>query len=180
MKGKKKHRLSSSWLVAITLTIIVVLICVINALCEKNPTFWEMSFSTGLSIVIGIWVSFMLVQRQTDIRKKKEALCELMKSIQDIVTNEDAYVIDDRITQQSLTMRTRDINNHLRILKKYGSEFGLGEDILFIEEKAHEYEQIIGDHITDRGYLAKSALELQRPLNLIEVRLFDMILKLYD
>ena len=178
MNGKKKGRLTLPLAAAIILSVVIAIVCVIN-IRQKNESFWEMSFSTGLSIIIGIWISFLLTQRQTDIRKKKDALCDLMKSIQDIVTNEDAYLIDDRITQESLTMRKRDLNNQLGILKKYGSEFGLDDDIRFIEEKAQEYQQIIGDHITDRAHLAKCALELQRPLNLIEARLFDMILKLY-
>ena len=59
-----------------------------------------MNFSTGLSIIVGIWISFLLVQRQTDIRKKKDALCDLMKSIQNIVTDDDAYLINESITQE--------------------------------------------------------------------------------
>lgn len=178
MNGKKKNKLTLPLLAAVILSVAVIIVCLIN-ICQKNKSFWEMNFSTGLSIIVGIWISFLLVQRQTDIRKKKDALCDLMKSIQNIVTDDDAYLINESITQESLTMRTRDLNNQLGILKKYGCEFGLDDDISFIEEKTKEYEQIIGDHITDLPHLRKSALELQRPLNLIETRLFDMILKLY-
>lgn len=158
-------------------SILILVVGVKNAI--SNPNFWEIGFSSCVSILIAAWVSFFLVQRQTDLRKKKDALVSLMTSIQDIVTNEDAYLIDEKVTSQSLTMRTRDLSNHLGILKKYGEEFNLDEDIKFIEERTNEYKEIIGDHITDIEHLSKSALELQRPLNLIEARLFEMILKLY-
>lgn len=177
MKNRKKCKFTLPPIIAGIITALVLCICWHNY--KVNAHFWDMSLSTGLSILIGVWVSFLLVQRQTDLRKKKDALCELMKSIQDIVTNEDAYLIDNGITQQSLTMRTRDLNNQIGILEKYGGDFGLDDDIRFVKEKANEYSQIIGDHLTDVDHLSKSALELQRPLNLIEARLFDMILKLY-
>ena len=179
MKRSEKKKAKCPLHIIITMLLVAVLIFLVIYNSFKFDRFLEASLSSCLSIACVIGVSYFLVQNQTDKRRKKEILLRLLTSIQDLVTDRDAYIISATTTKESMTMRNRRINNHLQILKEHSNEFGIQEEVLYVQEKFKEYEELIGDHIEDMNYLMNSQKELQRPLDLINTKLFEIMFCVY-
>ncbi len=145
-----------------------------------NKSFFETSFTTCVSIAVAVGISYFLSQKQTDRRKQKEILLNLVSRIQNIVCSTEAYTVQRTTDPDSLTMRNRDINNAIHILENFGKRFDISTEVCFIREKFNEYEELIGNHINDLNYLQESKKELKRPLDLIDKKLFEIMLKIYD
>lgn len=146
----------------------------------NNTAFWNTSITTCLTLAISVVVSYYLVQYRLDKRKQKDILIQILTDIQKIVNAPDAWCIEIDTPQISLTMRNRELNNKLGILKQWKDKFNIKEEIEFIEKEIGEYEGIIGNHIDDMEHLHKSAKELQRPLDLINDKAYEIMLKIYE
>lgn len=125
------------------------------------------------------FVSFLLVQRQTDRRNQKEAIIRILSCIQQLVNDPAAWEIADETYQAELTMRKRKISNLINILEEESKAFNIGKDVIFIKDKFTEYADFMGNHISDLDYLKRSKLELQRPLDLIYCKIFETQMTLY-
>lgn len=77
-------------------------------------------------------------------------------------------------------MWNRDISNKIELLKKFQSTFSYEKELTFISEKFDEYEHFVGDHFDDREYLCKSRNELQRPMRLIDSKLVELAMNLFQ
>ncbi|MEL7657008.1 MAG: hypothetical protein AAGU75_14005, partial [Bacillota bacterium] len=126
-----------------------ILVAVLIALCcynlKTNDKFLEASLTTYISIVVAIGISYFLSQRQTDKRKQKDVLLNLIYRIQSIIYEKEAYKINETTDLSLLHMRSRDISNGLQLLDKYGKDFCIEKDTKFLIEKFNEYELLIGD-----------------------------------
>ena len=157
-------------------TILFVWIVIYNICC--NDGFWKASAVNCISIATAIIVSYYFVQRQTNLRKQKDILLELVLKFQAQITSNEACFLDGQ-SKEVIMMRKRDFSNKINIIKRYSSLFE-EKDVEFIVEKFREYDTLIGDHLEDMDYLSKSTNELRRPLDLIGNKLYDMALHLYD
>ena len=103
-----------------------------------------------------------------------------MESIQQFAISKTSYEIDSNEAIESINSRKRIVSNRILILDKHAHKFNIAEETTFILQKFHEYEDFIGNHITDLDYLEKSKKELRRPLDLIDSKLSEMMLKLFE
>ena len=77
-------------------------------------------------------------------------------------------------------MRKRDIANKIRLLESVNGSFLISEDVDYIKEKFEEYDNDIGDYIDKFEVLIEIQKTLKRPIDLIDVKLFEMGLHLYS
>lgn len=160
--------------------IVVVVIMVYCAKVKNNEGFWDFTVGNGLTLLVALVVSFYFTQLNIDERNKKEIYLQQLERLQLIVSKECLYKIDLDTDIEKLLMMKRKINNCTTVLKDRASEFDLQGDMGFIIEKVTEYTNLIGEHQDDLEYLSKSSHELERPLDLIEQKLNEMKLKLFD
>ena len=159
---------------------VCLLICIIGLYnVGHNDKFFEMSFSTTVSLVLAIGVSFYIVQKQTDRRIQKQLFIDLLKSLQVLVDDEKSYIFSDNNSKEIL-MRKREISNKLSFIKKYNNKFNFDTSTEFLEEKFNEYDEIIGNHIQDLDTLNKIHNDIKRPLSLMSQKLFEMMIELYN
>lgn len=164
----------------IVLGIIVVAIVVLAIYNIKNNSeFWASSATTCISLLTAAILSFYFVQRQTDVRKQKEIIIELLESLKDIVDDNQSYNFSG-VSKEQVLMRKRDLNNKISFVKEYSKKFSFDKDMAHIENLFTEYETIIGDHIDDLETLRKLENELRRPLILISQDIFKIMLALYN
>lgn len=165
------------------IALIIITIIVISAagycLVTNPKQFLELSLTSIINWAIAIFVSFLLVQRQTDRRNQKEAIIRILSCIQQLVNDPAAWEIADEPYQAELTMRKRKISNLINILEEESKAFNIGKDVIFIKDKFTEYADFMGNHISDLDYLKRSKLELQRPLDLIYCKIFETQMTLY-
>ena len=165
--------------VLIILFISIVGVAIYNCILDKNQ-FLKTSVGNSLTLIVALLISYYFSKTNQDEKNKKDIYLDLMRNMQKLVT-------DDCMTNISITtdidyvlMRKRQLNNYMDTLKKHSKEFYVEEDVAFIEKEINEYMEIIGNHQHDKDYLAKSRKELERPLKIVESKLFDAMLKLYQ
>ncbi len=162
------------------LIIVALLIILVVYNINTNNDFFKLSISSLLTLFTAIFISFYLVQKNTDQRYQKQIYCNLLLDIQKFVTDQDTYTFDNNTTSRTITVKKRTLSNYITLVDSHSKKFGLKKEASFIKEKFKEYDDLIGNHITDISYLSKSKEELQRPLDLISNKLYEMMLKLYN
>lgn len=173
MKEKLKLILVIILLVAISIPLIYFNI-------RNNQNFFVVSISSLLTLYLSIFVSYYLVQRNNNKRNQKEIYVKLLTDMQKLVTDPSAYTITSNTSVSPLTTIKRSLNNYICLIEKYSKKFNLENEAAFIENKFSEYEIFIADHLSDINYLSKSRKELKRPLDLINGKLYEMMLKIYE
>lgn len=167
------------YIVIIIIILIFLLFLIIHNILN-NTNFFELSISSFLTLFTAFFISFYLVQKNTDQRHQKQIYCNLLMDTQKLVTNPDTYAFTTNTKSRTITAQKRSLSNYIKIINSLSKKFGLEEEAGFIMNKFNEYEDLIGNHITDIPYLCKSKEELQRPLDLINNKLYEMMLKLYN
>ncbi len=164
------------WILSVLFVIAFVAFAVYNII--NNDEFWKASAVNIITILIAIVISYLFVQRKSDIRKQKDILLNLINGLQMQISSEKAYNFTNQ-TGKEILMRKRDISNKIHILSELQDTFSLQDEVMFVNDKFNEYEKLISDHIADLEYLVKSQNELRRPLELINNKLVTMSINLY-
>ena len=165
--------------IVIVSAIVIVGLSIFN-LCKYKTEFLTISISSCLSLLVAIFVSYFLVQKRTDLNSQRDSYSKLLLKIQAIADEKEAYEISENTDINTLTMRKRNLNNYSRIMLEYSERFGLKTEAEFIDEKIKEYSTFMGNHLDDLPYLAKSSKELRRPLELIDAKIIEMLIKIYE
>lgn len=165
--------------IAIPVISILVLISLGAYNWKNNANFLDASLTNLLTLGVAVIISFHFVQRNTDRRKQKETLTQILKDVRDILADPAAYKIAANTPSKELTLRNRSISNRILLLKKYAKKFDIEEDILDIDKKFNEYSEIISDHFQNISELAAMSAELKRPLDLIVTRSYQAEITLY-
>ncbi len=164
-------------IITIIPTLFIIALGIFNFI--RNESFWNASFTTCISLLIAIALSFYIVQRQTDQRRQKEIFIKLLEEFKKIIDDEKSYVFDN-VSDEQILMRKRDIHNKLDFISKYSEKFKIGSQTKFLNDKYEEYNSIIGNHIKDRETLNKLNDELLRPLSLMSQKIFEVMIDLYN
>lgn len=167
-----------NFIIVIPLAIVLTVLVIFNI--RNNANFFMISIGSLLTLFVAILISYYFVQRNTDQRYQKEIYVKLLMDIQSFVTNPDIYTFNKEIDTGIITSRKRTLSNYIRLIESHSKKFCLQTEVEFVRKKFDEYDELIGDHISDIEYLSKSKKELQRPLDLINDKLYEMMLKLYD
>lgn len=146
----------------------------------ENDNFCKAPLTSFLTLVVAILVSYFYTKKNQDEHYQKEVYLHLLEKLQTIVNDERMYSIKAVADITIVIMKKRDMNNIVSILKKYSEQFGVEEEINVVGERVQEYATIIGNHQDDLEFLQKGLPELQRPLNLIDTKLSEAMLKLFD
>ena len=124
---------------------VVIIISIING-CKDCEKFFSFNFATGISLLFAACFSFYYVQKQADGRKQKELFIALLETFKRIIDDENNFDYSN-VSKEQILMRKRDMSNKLEFIKKVGKRFSVEKDIIFLEEKFSEYNEIIGNHI---------------------------------
>lgn len=158
----------------------VLVIMGLNIFVLKNQNFWETSITQCLTLLVALVISYLFSQKRLDERRQKDAYLKLLEKVQQLVSDKALYEINTAADINLTLMKKRELNNCFTILEKYASKFSLDEDIKFMVEKKQEYVDFFGNHSGDIEYLSKSSNDLLRPLTLIESRVMEIMIKLFD
>ncbi len=158
------------------LSFIVIYVIIRNI---GTQDFIRTSFTTCFSLLLAVWVSYYLTQKQTDSRRQKELLLNLLYSLQELINDEALFKIPPDYEMSKLTLKVRAINNRISLIERYKEYFGISEDVDFIIERMDEYNLIIGENFNNTEYLSIACDSLFRPLSLINDKIFDITLKIY-
>lgn len=189
--GKNKNNSSKgSGIVAATVAtcILCPVIVFVGIYCwAKNPEeFFSLSVANCLTLLIAVLLSFFYVQKQAandrtkaDLRKQKDAAIRLLEALESAIWSPSAYTIPDDGDTASLLMTKRRISNFIQTLMKYADTFQIKDDIQSLQERFTEYSDIIGERMNDLNYFRRSQKDIQRPLLVMEAKIYELIFALY-
>lgn len=158
----------------------VIFIGLINVFVIKNVEFWETSVTSCITILVALLVSYYFSKKNQDEKNQKESYLKVMEKMQNLVNEEYMFKINDQNSIHMILMKKRELNNSVNILKTYSSRFNLDKEIAFVDEKVQEYATFFGNHQDDLKYLKQSELDLKRPLELIDSKLQEAMIKLFE
>jgi len=145
----------------------------------SNKEFWDASATNCISLGIALFVSYFFVQKQTDRRKQKDIVLMLLQDLQRLVWQKHTYDFTG-LSKEEITMTSRHLSSKIHLLEEMKDEFYIANEIDFIRSKYDEYNSFIGDNIENYEYLLQSQKALRRPIELIENKLCETMLKLYQ
>ena len=162
----------------VVVSIIIVIAIIICNLHYNREEFLKTNIINCINTIIVIGISFFIVQRQNDYRKQKEIFITLLEKIKNLIEDENSYNFTNMESREIL-MRMRDISLKVDLISTYSKRFNIMKDVKFLEEKFEEYKSVIDNHITQIDLLRQLQSELQRPLNLMSQKIFEIMLNLY-
>lgn len=176
MKGLKTYEK-----IVLGIIVLIMLVAVlVNLFILKNWDFFKFTISSCLTILVTLFVSYWLTNSNQNEKNQKEIFLHLMEKTQELVNEESMYKINANSDINVILMQKRKMNNNVTIMKKYAEKMLISDEIRFIDEKFQEYANIIGNHQDDLEYLEKSDKDLRRLLELIDWKLQEAMLKLFD
>jgi hypothetical protein len=89
------------WTSRIAVIVTAGVVCWLMLHNWKSKEFFDASFTTCISIIIAVGISYLLSQRQTDKRKQKEILQSVLKALQDRINDPGAYSITESLHQKA-------------------------------------------------------------------------------
>ena len=190
--GKNKNNSSkgSGIVVATVATCILCAVIVgvgIYCWAKNSQAFFSLSVANCLTLLVAVLLSFFYVQKQAandrtkaDLRKQKDAAIRLLEALESAIKSQSAHTLPDDGNTESLLMTKRRISNFIQTLKKNADTFQINEELQMIEERFTEYSEIIGERMNDLEYFRKSQKDIQRPLLVMEAKIYDLIFTLYQ
>ena len=166
--------------VRVILSIVFILLLILLAaynFIKDSDKFLDASLVNCVTLGVGVIVSYVFVQRKSDIRKQKETLSAMITELQAQISSKSSYDFSGQETSEIL-MRVRGFNNKIELLLRYGNEFGYAQEIERVRNWCNEYRRVIDDHTID-DTLPDAKAELRRPLELMNDKLFDIIMNMY-
>lgn len=162
------------FILLIVIGIIVIGICNLN-----NSEFWNISICDCLTLIVAIVIAYYFTKSDNKITKQKEIIESILDKIQ-FQINQPKYYKLKETDEKDLYMMKRAINNKIALLENLVKGFKISADIKYIKEKFNDYRSLIDEHITDKDYLVKSEKELRKLLMLIDDKIDEIKLKLYE
>lgn len=164
-------------IVAVLFSVIIVGVTIYN--CMYNPDFLKTNIGSILTISIAIVVAYILNQRKSDERKKKDQIEKLLIKIQISLSSEYVVLIKSENSKKLNIFFQRFFANRLEMLSKLNSSIIKRESILYIEDNFKKYRDTIGEHIHDIEKLAELEIKLTMYIQNIDYKIDDILLNIY-
>ena len=155
---------------------------------RKNAeNFLNASLVNLLTIGIAIFITYIMGQKQQDIRRQKDVIFKLLEAVQNICSDPILFEIKDVTDEkektnqrQKIFMRKRELSNRVELLSSLADKFDLKDKTESLKRYFNDYDTFLGDHIQDFSYLSRSQNELARPLNSIISTCYEIMIDIYQ
>ena len=157
-------------------TVSIIIICIHNI--GNNEQFFSINVFNGITMLWTVGLTFVLTQGFNHYQRKTDVMIKIMQGLLDNIDEYKTCNFTENFKTEDILMRNRQIRQRIQLLKKYSEKYGIKDEIYFIEDKFSEYDLIISEHISDVEYLVKMRSNLERPIKLIQERIYQAMLKI--
>lgn len=147
--------------------------------CFKNPDFWKISVGNVLTLLVTLVITFLLTQKMTDERRKKDAVAKILDRLYILVSDPRMVKIQEKETVDFVNIQNRTISNKISCLEKFAEDFGFTDDVNKMKGDFDTYEQLFSDHMNDLDYLGKSEKMFCNQIKLLDNGCDNILVKLY-
>ena len=155
------------WVVIIGLSLSTVILLVVNAIKDITG-FWNVNISQGIEVLILIFVSYYLVERQNEVDKKKAKINNVITKIQTRIMDPDLIRVDTDENKKITRIKLKSISNLLQIITDSLKDTN---EIELIVSDMDNLVSMIMDHIDDSDYIEKSGSQIIRLLTNVDTLL---------
>lgn len=141
----------------------------------QNPDFWNANIVQVLTLVISIFLSFFLVQRFTDRRRKTDCYEEILNYIQETI----CLNINIFSNSQEALLLQKSVANKIKHLKDHSFK-EVKDDLQYIENEFTELRQLYSNHKQSDAELQSIQHDLTRHKTNISDKIDKIMLTLYD
>ena len=192
---KEKFKNSGKKIVTLAALFIMILIFIyIKKLfiynIKENDLFFEVSIIEIVlailelfSLIIGSIIIYFLTRKDNKIFKQKEIVEKLVDKLQKLLQEDYIVGINEQFIKCErimLNIKYRKISNHISLLKSFSRKFDYFEMIDYVDKKMKEYKESICKMEEDSDFSEKSFNNLKRLINLIDDKLEEIIIKIYN
>ena len=192
---KEKFKNSGKKIVTLAALVIMILIFIyIKKLfiynIKENDLFFEVSIIEIVlailelfSLIIGSIIIYFLTRKDNKIFKQKEIVEKLVDKLQKLLQEDYIVGINEQFIKCErimLNIKYRKISNHISLLKSFSRKFDYFEMIDYVDKKMKEYKESICKMEEDSDFSEKSFNNLKRLINLIDDKLEEIIIKIYN
>lgn len=168
-------------------TILVVLMIVWLIISAFFPcSFWSINFQEWvkliITIIIGFFVAYILVEKNTKARLFKEIVIKKIDSLCNTLSNDCKNILSlfmENNWKIKLLVSTKDVSNAIELLTKYSEKLNAEKEIQFIREQFAEYRSIVTDSIENLKKNEKLREKASLKIVLIISKLDEIKLKQY-
>lgn len=146
------------WAVIIGLSLFTVILLIMNAVKDITG-FWNVNISQGIEVLILIFVSYYLVERQNEVDKKKAKIDSVITKIQARIMAPDLIRVDTDENKKVTRIKLKSISNLIQIVTESLEDTN---DIELIVSEMDNLVSMIMDHIDDSEYIEKSGSQIIR------------------
>lgn len=171
----------TGYVIAYVLTFFILVGCIYLFAYNwnNNKDFFKMSLSTLMTIVTAIIISFYLVQKKKDERRKIDNIDKILTKVQLFIN--DTKLIDAS-TQSALNnalLMQKSLANKLEYIKKNCPK-EIEFDLLYICNEFQHLRELYGGHFKDEEYIKKSADDFKKFIINIDDKCDAIHMNLYD
>lgn len=159
------------------LSIAIILLGIYNI--KNNQEFMYTSAYQVLSLIFAIIFGFYYTQRINNQKNSKDATVRLILNIQTLLSDKRFRTICCEEDVDFVKMKLRTVANKIDCLESFSKKLKIQEEFIYIKKKFDEYEEFIGNHVSDLMYLKKSEKELSNFSELIDNKCDYIVVSLY-
>ncbi len=166
---------NKSIVIVIILAILIVggAVGIIIINCDNNE-FYQISLYQLISLIfqfislcLVVFVSYYLVQMQTDIRKKRDVLGDMINGIIDssYELNKEALSTEN---SKLFMVKLRNIENDISLMDNVAKEFNIESDINYIKNEVVRIDDLVSEHIGNNDELMILYVDIEKNINNIQ------------
>lgn len=166
---------NKSIVIVIILAILIVggAVGIIIINCDNNG-FYQISLYQLISLIfqfislcLVVFVSYYLVQMQTDIRKKRDVLGDMINGIIDssYELNKEALSTEN---SKLFMVKLRNIENDISLMDNVAKEFNIESDINYIKNEVVRIDDLVSEHIGNNDELMILYVDIEKNINNIQ------------
>lgn len=157
----------------------IVLAAIISAIRNLDE-FLSVNIFNLLTLLVALVFTYYFNQQKQTHRRFHDSAVKVLESIQKIIENDFICKGFNEHSIKELIQSMRIVRNKLAVLKKVEKNLNISTEIEYLDNNFNNYKNIIDNHISDYDYLEKSADDLNNFTSLLDSKITETIVKIYQ
>lgn len=164
------------------LVVFAVCICIagIISAARNFDEFFSMNIFNLLTLLVALVFTYYFNQQKQTHRRFHDSAVKVLESIQKIIVNDFICKGFSEQSIKELMQSMRTVRNKLDVLKKIEKNLNIASEIEYLDNNFNNYKSIIDNHMSDYEYLEKSVDDLNNYTSLLDSKITETIVKIYQ
>ena len=146
---------------------------------KNNIDFLKTPLSTLLTLFTGIVISFYLVQRKNDSRRKIDNIDKIINKVQADVNNTQLIDASSQSATNIALLKQKSLASRLEYINKHCPK-NIKKDLDYIMGQFLQLRELYGGHFMDQEYIVKSSDDFKKYITNIDDKCDAIHINLYS